>query len=122
LLDAPYVTGENPPEKRREKIADAQCAIATIDSVQVGIDLIGFDVVIFVGLDWLPSKLLQAEARVHRLGAAKAKPITVYYLVAVETVEDVVRDRVIERLHTFGQIVGELDSAFEGDLRGGESE
>jgi SWI/SNF-related matrix-associated actin-dependent regulator 1 of chromatin subfamily A len=121
-LEAPYVHGEVAPEKRRDRIADAECAIATIDSVQVGIDLIGFDVVIFVGLDWLPSKLLQAEARVHRLGAAKAKPITVYYLVAVETVEEVVRDRVIERLHTFGQIVGELDGAFEGDLRGGDSE
>lgn len=121
-LEAPYVHGEVQPEKRRDRIADADCAIATIDSVQVGIDLIGFDVVIFMGLDWLPSKLLQAEARVHRLGALKAKPITVYYLIAVETVEEVVRDRVIERLHTFGQIVGELDGSFEGDLRGGDSE
>lgn len=121
-LNAPYVHGEVAPEKRRDRIADADCAIATIDSVQVGIDLIGFDVVIFVGLDWLPSKLLQAEARAHRLGAAKGKPITVCYLVAVETVEEVVRDRVIERLHTFGQIVGELDGSFEGDLRGGDSE
>jgi len=108
-LECPFVHGEIPAAQRRARIADAPVAVATMYSVTTGIDLVGFDCAIFVGLDWVPSTLLQAEARIHRIG--QDKPVTVYYLCAQGTVDEAVRARVIERLDTFSEIIGGGDEA-----------
>jgi SWI/SNF-related matrix-associated actin-dependent regulator 1 of chromatin subfamily A len=114
-LGCPCVHGEIPPTKRRDMISEAPVAVATMYSVTTGIDLVGFDSAIFVGLDWVPSTLLQAEARIHRIG--QTKPVTVYYLCAQGTLDEIIRARVIERLETFTAIVGSGDEAgLAGDL------
>lgn len=103
-LGCPHVTGEVAADTRQALIADAPCAAATLYSVETGINLTGFDVIIFVGLDWLPSRILQGESRIHRIG--QDKPCTIYYLVARGTVDEVIKERVIQRLENFAAVTG----------------
>ncbi|MDX1410495.1 MAG: hypothetical protein R3330_20235, partial [Saprospiraceae bacterium] len=84
-------------------------AAATMHSVTTSIDLVEFDCAIFVGLDYVPSRLLQAEARVHRTGQRRG--VTIYYLIGAGTIDEVIQDRVISRLETFAQ----LTDGAEGD-------
>lgn len=122
-LGAPLVTGEDRADRREGILTGAAAGVATIGAVEVGINLVGFDVVIFVGLDWVPSKILQAEARIHRIG--QDRPCTIYYLIARGTIDEVIRDRVISRLETFAALTGAAagdEAGLAGDLRGNESE
>lgn len=118
----PCVTGETPAEQRQALLADAPCGVATMYSVTTGIDLVGYDVVIFTGLDWIPSTMLQAEARVHRLGQLRG--VTVYFLVGMHTLDEVVRSRVIERLDQFAELAGGGGDERElsNDLGGGSED
>jgi SWI/SNF-related matrix-associated actin-dependent regulator 1 of chromatin subfamily A len=111
-LGAPVVYGETPSNEREEILRDATIGVATMTSVTTGIDLVGYDHIVFTGLDWIPSVLLQAESRIHRIG--QHRPVTIYYLVGVGTLDEVVRERVIERLETFDTITGAQGD--EGDL------
>lgn len=115
-LVCPSVTGDDKAADRRAIIADAPCAAATLYSVEVGINLTGFDVVIFVGLDWVPARILQGEARIHRIG--QDRPCTIYYLIARGTVDEIIRARVIERLEQFAAITGAKgdELGLRGDL------
>jgi SNF2 family DNA or RNA helicase len=118
-LACPCVTGEQSVRRRVASLADAPCAVATMYALQVGIDLTQFDVVIFVGLDWVPSTLLQAEARAHRLG--QSKQVTCYYLIALGSADEIVRERVIERLDTFATLTNAPqgdEAQFAGELSG----
>jgi SNF2 family DNA or RNA helicase len=121
-LCCPWVCGETPVNSRREQLlAGTGPGIATIGSVLEGVDLVEFDVVIFVGLDWVPARLLQAESRAHRMGQRRS--VQVIYLVCVGTLDELVRDRVIERLETFAAIVGgEAEGELAQTLRGGSED
>lgn len=85
------------------------CLVATIDSVGVGIDLSFADIAIFVDLDWVPSKLLQAEGRLHRHGQTRS--VTIYYLVGIGTADEYVQKKVIERLDLYERILGGAQEA-----------
>jgi SNF2 family DNA or RNA helicase len=104
-LSAPVADGDVDPQERQRLLADAECGVATLYAVTTGIDLVGYDVIIMTGLDWVPSTLLQGEARIHRIG--QHRPVTIYYLIGQHTLDEVVRERVIERLDTFGSIIGD---------------
>lgn len=121
-LGAPFVTGADAPGSRAAKLAGAQCGVATIYSVTTGINLTEYDTVIFVGLDWVPSTLLQAEARIHRIGQDKS--VLFYYLIGLGTIDEIVQARVLERLDAFSIVVGNADDEGElaATLRGGKSE
>ena len=107
-LGVEAITGEVPAKDRRPKLQTscdfAGCGVATMFSVTTGIDLTMFDSVIFVGLDWVPANLLQAEARAHRIG--QLMNVNIYYLIAMGTVDEAIREKVIWRLDTFGAILG----------------
>ena len=116
-------TGDAPPAKRAELLTSGDgAAVATMYAVTTGIDLVEFDVVIFVGLDWLPSTLLQAEARLHRIG--QRRPVTIYYLIGRGTLDEVVKERVIERLHNFVTLTGASgdESQLAADLTDGDED
>jgi SWI/SNF-related matrix-associated actin-dependent regulator of chromatin subfamily A-like protein 1 len=121
-LHAPYVTGEDAVDDRRAKLYGADVGVATVYSVTTGIDLTSYDTCIFVGLDWVPSTLLQAEARVHRLG--QDRYVTVYYLIGLGTLDETVRATVIDRLGMFAQVTGNApdEKALASALSGGYSE
>lgn len=119
-LRCPYVTGDIAPDRRRGVIADAQIAVATLHSVTTGIDLIGFDHEIMTGLDWVPSRMLQGEARIHRLGQGRA--CTVHYLVGLGTVDERVREVVIDRLDVLQRVAGAGDEGLQGALSGSDED
>jgi hypothetical protein len=123
-LGCPSVTGEDSQAERRAALQGAPCGVATLYSVEVGVNyLTGYDVIIFCGLDWVPSRILQAESRIHRIG--QDNPVTIYYLIAKGTIDEVIRDRVIQRLETFAALTagGAGDEAgLAGDLKGGGDE
>jgi hypothetical protein len=120
-LGAPVVDGDTDPQERQAQLADATIGVATMYSVTTGIDLTGYDHVIFTGLDWVPSTLLQAEDRIHRLG--QDRPCTIYYLIGTGTLDEVVRERVIERLDTIAKTVGGSgETGLAADLGGGSED
>lgn len=106
-LKAPVVTGEDDPSERRDRLIenDAKVAVATMYSVTTGIDLTHFDSCIFVGLDWVPSNLLQAEARLHRPG--QKKTVNVYFLIGRPSIDEHIRKVVVDRLETFSEVLGD---------------
>ena len=121
-LGAPVVTGAVVPGKRAAILSGAPCGVATIYSVTTGINLTEYDTVIFVGLDWVPSTLLQAEARIHRIGQDKS--VLFYYLIGLGTIDEVVQSRVLERLDAFSTVVGNAadEEKMAATLRGTKSE
>lgn len=122
-IGCPCVTGEDAAGKREEMLAGAPVAVATMYAVETGINLVGFDVIIFVGLDWMPSRILQAEARIHRIG--QDKPVTIYYCIARGTIDEVIAEKVIQRLVTFAELMGAKggdEAGLAADLRGDTDE
>jgi SNF2 family DNA or RNA helicase len=113
------VDGETPADQRETNLIAADVGIATIYSVTTGIDLVNFDHIIFVGLDWVPSTLQQAEARIYRIG--QEKPVEIHYLNGLGTLDEAVRDRVLERLDMFASVVGSGDIELIHTLRGGDN-
>src|SRR6185369_11932334 len=91
-LDAVCATGEIEKEKRAAILQGATCGVSTIYAVTEGIPLTNFDCVIMCGLDWVPAKLLQAEARPHRIG--QNRNVRVFYLIGKGTIDEIVRERV----------------------------
>ena len=79
------VHGRTPTAQRSEKIAsfqagNAQVALLGLTCAGVGITLTRASVAVFAELYWNPAQLLQAEDRIHRLGAAA--DVEIVYLVA----------------------------------------
>lgn len=103
-LNCPVVDGDVAPGKREDKLADARCAAATMYSIETGIDLVQFDCMIVVGLDWLHTRLLQVESRIHRLTSQRG--VAIYYLIAVGSFDELVRDRVLMKLEAATAILG----------------
>lgn len=120
-LRCPCATGDVPPGERRAALLSGDgAAVSTIYAVTTGIDLTEFDCIIFTGLDWVPSTLLQAEARIHRIGQLKG--VIVYYLVGVGSIDEVVRERVIERLGVIATLAGGDESAMAAELGGNDED
>lgn len=119
-LGCPSVTGDVPADKRRAVLTSGQGpGVATWQSITTGIDLTEFDVMIFVGLWYVPSALRQVEARLHRIG--QTRPVTIYYLIGIGTIDELVRETVIERLDMQAELLG--DSAeFVESMRGGSDD
>lgn len=114
-IDAPVATGETPAARRATLLNAARsAAVATMFSVTTGINLVGFDVTIFVGLDWVPTILLQAEGRTHRIGSKQK--VTYYYLIGMGSIDEVIRSAVIERLDHFVTLMGDGSRSDEAAL------
>jgi SNF2 family DNA or RNA helicase len=118
-IDAKVITGDV-SQKRRLAIVEEKPAVicATLDSTSVGIDLSHADVAVFVELDWVPSKLVQGEGRLHRFG--QTRPVLIQYVIALSTIDEVIRDAVLNKLETFEKAVGRLDDGLKKSLAGAE--
>jgi SNF2 family DNA or RNA helicase len=113
-LGAPVVTGEDDPSARKARLVASDVGVATLFSVTTGIDLTHFDCAIFVGLDWVPSNLLQAEARLHRPN--QTKTVNIYYLIGKPSIDEQIRHVVVDRLETFQAVLGTSDATGEVSL------
>jgi hypothetical protein len=109
------ITGDVDQKDRKRIIAQQPDLLAaTMDSTSVGIDLSYADVAVFAELDWVPSKLVQAEGRLHRFGQKRS--VLIQYCVARGTGDDIVRRVVIDKLQRFEAGVGKLDDGLRDDF------
>lgn len=105
------ITGELSHTKRQELIDDARKngmgIVATVDSCGTGVD--GLQKVasigIFHAIDYVPQKMLQAEARLNRIG--QEEPVTWYYVCMKETVDEVVVKMVTDKLDGWRAVMGD---------------
>ncbi|KAI9674782.1 MAG: hypothetical protein M1817_001686 [Caeruleum heppii] len=72
------------------------CFLLSTRAGGLGINLMTADTVILFDSDWNPQADLQAMARAHRIG--QKKPVSIYRLVAKETVEEEVLERARNKL------------------------
>jgi len=104
------ITGDFSHKARHDTVARARargCGIvATIDSCNAGVD--GIQHVasdgIFHALDYVPIKMAQTEARLHRLG--QTLPVTWTYLAMQGSADSLVMETVCEKLDQWTGIMG----------------
>lgn len=125
-LQCPLADGDTAVAKRRSTLLGAADsllpAVSTVYAVTTGIDLVEFDSIIFVGLDWVPANLLQAEARIDRMG--QKRPVLITYLIGEGTLDEIVKERVISRLDATARALegGQSAASLAGDLAGDSAE
>jgi SWI/SNF-related matrix-associated actin-dependent regulator 1 of chromatin subfamily A len=59
--------------------------VATYGSLGVGVTLTEARYLVLHDLDWVPSTILQAEARVHRI--SQTRPVTIYWMTAQDSID-----------------------------------
>lgn len=102
--DCELITGEVQTEERQRRIDAATQrgagVVATIDSCSEAVTMTELaNVGIMHGIDWVPTKMAQAEARLHRIGTVK--PVTWVYLAMKQSADRLVIESVINKLDAF---------------------
>jgi SWI/SNF-related matrix-associated actin-dependent regulator 1 of chromatin subfamily A len=103
------IHGGIPIQERFKRIALAKKMghgiAATIDSMKGGLNLQGVaHIGIMHTLDWMPLKMAQAEARIHRMG--QTENVLWYYLACKETMDEIIVRKVVEKLDHWRAILG----------------
>lgn len=75
----------------------------SIRAAGVGLTLTAASTVIFAELSWTPGDLIQAEDRAHRIGQVSS--VNVCYLLANDTVDDIIWGVVQSKLDNLGQML-----------------
>lgn len=60
--------------------------------------------------------MLQAEDRLHRSG--QQKPVTIYYLIAMGTIDEMIRAAILGKLASFEEVIGNTGDTIRTDLLG----
>lgn len=96
--------------------------VATIDSLGAGVNLQGVaHIGIMLALDWVPLKLAQAEARIHRLG--QEMPVMWYYLACKDTIDEVIIKNIVAKLDQWRAIIGhDSNRSLRDDLGAGDGQ
>nr|VDC71304.1 unnamed protein product [Brassica rapa] len=101
------IDGSTPASSRQALVSDFQgndeikAAVLSIRAAGVGITLTAASTVIFAELAWTPGDLIQAEDRAHRIGQVSS--VNIHYLLANDTVDDIIWDVVQSKLENLGQ-------------------
>jgi SWI/SNF-related matrix-associated actin-dependent regulator 1 of chromatin subfamily A len=78
--------------------------VATIDALQVAVNLAGATSVHFIDLHWSPSALCQAEDRAYDVDT---KGVTVIYYIVKDSVDEAVQQVVLPKLQTVDRMTNE---------------
>ncbi|XP_025013112.1 SWI/SNF-related matrix-associated actin-dependent regulator of chromatin subfamily A-like protein 1 isoform X1 [Ricinus communis] len=111
------IDGRTPPVSRQSLVTDFQekdaikAAVLSIKAGGVGLTLTAASTVIFAELSWTPGDLIQAEDRAHRIGQVSS--VNIYYLLANDTVDDIIWDVVQSKLENLGQMLDGHENALE---------
>ena len=89
--------------RRFQEDDDCKIFVGVIDACKEGITLTAAKYVVFVDKSWTPADNEQAEARAHRNG--QKNPVTVISLVAKDTVEEYIEEKLQEKMNLFDQII-----------------
>jgi SWI/SNF-related matrix-associated actin-dependent regulator of chromatin subfamily A-like protein 1 len=124
-ISAYPATGDESDTRRRENAFrcrdEGGVLVATIDSMGTGVDYLSYaNVLIFCELHYVPGRLLQAEDRAHRFG--QKSNVHCYYLVAIGTIDEAIRDRLRVKLRYFEDAVGTTGEQLRDDLIGESDE
>lgn len=101
------IDGGTPALQRAEAVArfqgDAAChaALLSLTAAGTGLTLNAADIVVFAELYWTPGVLMQAEDRAHRIG--QTRDVTVQYLVAHGTIDDLIWRLIESKMHVLGR-------------------
>lgn len=92
--------------------------VCTIDSTNAGVDGMQHvaDTLIFHALDYVPIKLAQMEARLHRIGQQNS--VTSVYIAMENSADSFVIDTVVEKLDQWKATMGSDSTAAMGDTMG----
>ncbi|KHN45013.1 SWI/SNF-related matrix-associated actin-dependent regulator of chromatin subfamily A-like protein 1 [Glycine soja] len=111
------IDGSTPAASRQQLVTDFQekdsikAAVLSIKAGGVGLTLTAASTVIFSELSWTPGDLIQAEDRAHRIGQVSS--VNIYYLLANDTVDDIIWDVVQNKLENLGQMLDGHENALE---------
>lgn len=111
------IDGSTPAASRQALVTEFQekevikAAILSIKAGGVGLTLTAASTVIFAELSWTPGDLIQAEDRAHRIGQVSS--VNVYYLLANDTVDDIIWDVVQNKLENLGQVLDGHENAMD---------
>ncbi|VFQ87937.1 unnamed protein product [Cuscuta campestris] len=111
------IDGSTPAASRQALVTDFQekesikAAVLSIKAGGVGLNLTAASTVIFAELSWTPGDLIQAEDRTHRIGQAAS--VNIYYLLANDTVDDIIWDVVQSKLENLGQMLDGEEKSLE---------
>ncbi|KAJ8539768.1 hypothetical protein K7X08_014020 [Anisodus acutangulus] len=111
------IDGGTPSALRQALVTDFQeketikAAVLSIRAGGVGLTLTAASTVIFAELSWTPGDLIQAEDRAHRIGQVSS--VNVCYLLANDTVDDIIWDVVQSKLDNLGQMLDGQEKSLE---------
>ncbi|XP_077217696.1 chromatin remodeling factor18 [Tasmannia lanceolata] len=111
------IDGSTPPSSRQSLVTDFQekddirAAVLSIKAGGVGLTLTAASTVIFAELSWTPGDIIQAEDRAHRIGQVSS--VNIYYLLANDTVDDIIWDVVQSKLENLGQMLDGHENTLE---------
>ncbi|CAL0330241.1 unnamed protein product [Lupinus luteus] len=111
------IDGGTPAASRQQLVTEFQekdaikAAVLSIKAGGVGLTLTAASTVIFAELSWTPGDLIQAEDRVHRIGQVSS--VNIYYLLANDTVDDIIWDVVQSKLENLGQMLDGHENTLE---------
>uniref|UniRef100_A0A1D1Y6V2 Zinc finger Ran-binding domain-containing protein 3 n=2 Tax=Anthurium amnicola TaxID=1678845 RepID=A0A1D1Y6V2_9ARAE len=111
------IDGSTPTSTRLELVSkfqekdDIKAAVLSIKAAGVGLTLTAASTVIFAELSWTPGDIIQAEDRAHRIGQVHS--VNIYYLLANETVDDIIWDVVQGKLENLGQMLDGHENTLE---------
>ncbi|KAK1407819.1 hypothetical protein QVD17_39446 [Tagetes erecta] len=111
------IDGGTPAGSRQNLVNDFQekdsikAAVLSIKAGGVGLTLTAASTVIFAELSWTPGDIIQAEDRAHRIGQVSS--VNVYFLLANDTVDDIIWDVVQSKLENLGQMLDGHENSLE---------
>ncbi|XP_072979567.1 uncharacterized protein [Typha angustifolia] len=111
------IDGSTPASSRQDLVTDFQekdvikAAVLSIKAGGIGLTLTAASTVIFAELSWTPGDIIQAEDRAHRIGQVSS--VNVYYLLANDTVDDIIWDVVQSKLENLGQMLDGEEKTLE---------
>ncbi|KAM1742065.1 hypothetical protein ACFX12_012104 [Malus domestica] len=111
------IDGSIPTVARQAYVTEFQekdsikAAVLSIKAGGVGLTLTAASTVIFAELSWTPGDLIQAEDRAHRIGQVSS--VNIYYLLANDTVDDIIWDVVQSKLENLGQMLDGHENTME---------
>lgn len=113
-VPATLATGELTPKDRAKvidlwKAGDGLVLVCTMDAVRESATLTRAAMMVFVDLDYLPGKMLQCEGRIDpaRQPEGERRPARYYYFVTEGGIDEVVGERVIEKIRQAAGVIGD---------------
>lgn len=113
VIDSRVDPAKRDPIKDAFQEGDTQVLVCGILAASEGLTLTAASTVIAVEFAWNPAQHDQAEARAHRDGQKNA--VTVYYLIALGTVEEAIVKMVEAKREISNSVLGETDRTINED-------